>query len=113
MGKLNRKARFYILTTIFAGLALVLISLAHYQVKGTWLMILLSALASLALIFKVEGSTNHSHYNISFLVYAFSFLELGVEKTILVIVLSNLAEWAWYKYPWRYLPCSITSWWGW
>lgn len=100
MGKLNRKAQYYIIFTILAGSVLVILSLTRYQIPGTWMMLVLSVLASLSLIFKVEGSTNHSHYNISFLVYAFALVNLGPDKTILVILISNLAEWAWYKYSW-------------
>lgn len=100
MGKLNRIAQTYIIATILAGCVLLTLSLVRYQITGIGMMLVLSVLASLALIFKVEGTTNHSHYNISFLVYAFSLVVLGADKTILVIVFSNLAEWAWYKYAW-------------
>ncbi len=108
MRKFNRNAQIYILGTILAGLALLVWSLVRFQAEGAAFMLVCTALASLALIFKVQGSTESTHYNVSFLIYAFSFLELGAEKTFLVIFLSNLAEWARYRYPW-YLPLFNAS----
>ena len=75
----------------------------HLGREQLWLTILLSGLASLSLILKVEGSTNRSHYNISFVIYAFAFVLLGVEEAILVLLIANVVEWIWYKYPW-YIP---------
>ena len=60
----------------------------------------LCVLASLALILKVEGSTNCSHYTFSFLVYGFTFAAFGPTEAFLVIVVSNIVEWIWNKPAW-------------
>ena len=60
----------------------------------------LSVVASISLILKVEGTTNRSHYNISFFVYAFTLVLLGPPATMLVILISNMVEWLRHRYPW-------------
>jgi diguanylate cyclase (GGDEF)-like protein/putative nucleotidyltransferase with HDIG domain len=103
MKDLNRKAQMYILGTILAGLGLLMWSLIHFDWQKLWMTLALSVLASLSLIFKVEGTTSRSHYNISFLIYAFTFVLLGPEATVLVTTVANIAEWIWHRYPW-YIP---------
>jgi len=48
----------------------------------------------------VEGATNHSHYTFSFLIFGFAILRLNSELGLIVIVISNLAEWVWNRPPW-------------
>ena len=103
MKDLNRKAQFYILGTILVGLGVLVWEVIQFDTQQIWASLALGVLGSLSLIFKVEGSTSRSHYNISFLIYAFSFVLLGPEATILVMTVSNLSEWIWYRYPW-YIP---------
>jgi diguanylate cyclase (GGDEF)-like protein/putative nucleotidyltransferase with HDIG domain len=108
MRKLSWKAKSYIIMTILAGLALMVWQLANMSWEEPWMLFTLSVLASLTLIIKVEGTTNRTHYNISFVIYSFTFILYGPGAAILVIVLSNLAEWAWHKYPW-YIQCFNIS----
>lgn len=104
MKDLSIKARSYILGTIFIGMILLAWSLLRIDWGQIWNLLVLGALASLTLIFKVIGATKRSHYNISFLVYGFTFVLFGWESAILVILISNLVEWAWHRYPW-YIQC--------
>jgi diguanylate cyclase (GGDEF)-like protein len=90
----------YIYFTYAAGLAIFIWQMSRIDFSNTWITILLCLLASLALILKVEGPTNRSHYTFSFLLYGFTFTLLGIPETIFVIVVSNLAEWIWNKSPW-------------
>ena len=64
------------------------------------MLIILCVIASLALLIKVEGATNRSHYTFSFLVYGFTFTLYGAAATIIVIAISNLIEWLWNRPPW-------------
>ncbi|MCJ7536049.1 MAG: diguanylate cyclase [Anaerolineales bacterium] len=99
----------YIILTIVTGFA-IFASLALNSDWGNYLSILaLSSLASVTLFFKVEGTTNRSHYNISFMVYGFTLALLGVEACIVVIVTSNLVDWAWHKSPWFIQGFNIAS----
>lgn len=108
MKALSKPARAYIILTIFLGILLLGWNLLQVDWENVGPTILLSILASLALVLKVEGSTNRSHYNISFVIYAFTFVLLGVEDAILVILVANVVEWIWYKYPW-YIPAFNIS----
>lgn len=109
MSDLSLKARIFILFTISLAGMLLLYTLTQIDWGDIWMMLALSALASLTLIFKVIGATDRSHYNISFLVYGFSFLILGLEPTIFVIVISNLVEWTWHKYVWYIQSYNIAT----
>jgi diguanylate cyclase (GGDEF)-like protein/putative nucleotidyltransferase with HDIG domain len=104
MNNLSWKAKTYILTIILAGTALLVWLLANIRWENLWMLVALCGFASIFLIFKVEGTTNRTHYNISFLIYAFTFTLYGPGAAALVILVSNLAEWAWHKYPW-YIQC--------
>ena len=100
MKELSFSTKAYIYFTYAAGLAIFTWQMGRIDFRDVWVTILFCLLASLALILKVEGPTNRSHYTFSFLVYGFTFALLGIPETIIVIVVSNLAEWIWNKPPW-------------
>jgi diguanylate cyclase (GGDEF)-like protein/putative nucleotidyltransferase with HDIG domain len=100
MKELSLKAKIYIFTIILGGLLVLINSFPKFNVSDPWMLLALSTLASLSLVFKVEGATDRLHYNISFLIYSFTFILLGPADAILVILISNLAEWVWHKYAW-------------
>jgi diguanylate cyclase (GGDEF)-like protein/putative nucleotidyltransferase with HDIG domain len=100
MTELSARAKLYILAVIAGGFLVLATSIPKLYIRDAWMLLILSCLASLSLIFKVEGATERLHYNISFLIYGFTFILLGPSDTVLVILISNLAEWAWHKYAW-------------
>ena len=100
MQELSVRARVFIITTILVGLVLLTWSLYQIELENTWMLLVLIAGASISLILKVEGATERSHYNISFLFYAFTFVLFGPYETVLVILVSNVVDWAWHKYQW-------------
>ena len=87
------QTKIYIFTTIITGCGILVWLALNHEWQNYWILLGLSGLASLTLYFKVEGTTNRSHYNISFLVYGFTFVFLGPEACIVVILISNLADW--------------------
>jgi diguanylate cyclase (GGDEF)-like protein/putative nucleotidyltransferase with HDIG domain len=109
MRSLSTKAKLYILGTIAVGGGLLAWNLIHIDLGQIWHLLALGALASLSLILKVPGTTERSHYNISFLVYAFTFVLLGAPAAMFVILFSNLVEWAWHKYPWYIQSFNIAN----
>jgi diguanylate cyclase (GGDEF)-like protein len=109
MRELSLKARAYVLGSILAGCILLGVNFSSYQPGDIWLLVGLAILSSLSLVFKVIGATDRSHYNISFLIYAFSLVLLGVPATMIVIMVSNLVEWAWHRYPWYIQTFNISS----
>lgn len=100
MKELSFSTKSYLYLTYAVGLTIFTLQTIKLDVSSPWMLTLLCVLASLALIFKVEGTTNRSHYTFSFLLYGFTLTLFGVPETILVIVISNLAEWIWSRQRW-------------
>ncbi|HJR79098.1 MAG TPA: diguanylate cyclase [Anaerolineales bacterium] len=89
------------LCAIYAAGLIVFAWHVHKSAFGNpWMLVVLCILASLSLIFKVAGATNRSYYTFSFLVYGFTFSLYGTAEAILVIAISNLAEWIWNRPAW-------------
>ena len=84
------------------GVALVFWFIKDLHTDNISLVTLLALiiLASIAQIIKVKGTTNRSHYAISFLVYSFSLFRLGPVETMVVILVSYFAEWLWRRSAW-------------
>jgi diguanylate cyclase (GGDEF)-like protein len=108
---LSRKARIFILGAILFGLVLLALELATLARQGSQagVLIVVSALAAITQVLKVEGATNRSSYNISFVAYGFAFVLLGVPAAVLVMVVGSLVEWAWHRYPWYIQTFNIAQ----
>jgi diguanylate cyclase (GGDEF)-like protein len=100
MKELSLSTRIYIYLTYAAGLTIFIWQMSKINSSNPWMLGILCFLASLALILKVEGPTNRSHYTFSFLVYGAAFTLGGLPEVMLVIILSNLAEWVWNRPLW-------------
>ncbi len=100
MSKLSMPARLYILGTIVAGALLLAWGLSQIRVDNFWLLLVVGVIGALAQIFKVEGPTERSSYNISWVVYGFAFIQLGAPGLIFVIVIGHIVEWVKHRYPW-------------
>jgi hypothetical protein len=100
MKSLSNYTKLYLLSSYLLGLAIFGWHIWRIQIDQPALLIILCVLASLALVLKVIGATNNSHYTFSFLVYGFSFVALGLPQTLIVILVSNLVEWFWNNPKW-------------
>jgi diguanylate cyclase (GGDEF)-like protein len=100
MKDFSRSAKAFIFANIIAGIGLLSFYLPDLELSNLWMLLLLCALGSLALIFKVVGATEGTHYQVAFLVYSFAFFHLGFPEALVVVLVSNLVEWVWHKYPW-------------
>jgi len=100
MKEMTISTRIYLFTIYILGAAIFAWSLVSWQVKEPVMLVSLCILASLALIIKVEGTTNRSHYTFSFIVYGFAFAHLGIPQTVIIILVSNLVEWLVNRPPW-------------
>ena len=100
MNDLSRPTKLYLYFTYLAGIVIFIWNMNRMNIRDPWMLGVLCLLASLTLILKVEGTTNRSHYTLSFLVYGFTFALYGIPEALLVIVVSNLAEWLWNRPPW-------------
>jgi diguanylate cyclase (GGDEF)-like protein len=99
MGNLSLRAKLYILATILSGIAATVWLFSDWNWLSGWVVIL-ACLAAIGQIFKVEGKTQRTSYNLAWLIYGFAFFLLGPAAALLVILFAHLVEWAWYKYPW-------------
>ena len=100
MKELSVRTRIYLYITYLAGMAVFVWHIRQVDLSHAWMPGILCLLASLALILKVEGTTDRSHYTFSFLVYGFTFTLYGLPVALLVIMVSNLVEWIWNRPPW-------------
>src|SRR5689334_13819052 len=100
MKDLSFSTKLYLYFTYATGIAIFIWRMMKIDLINLWMLAILCLLASLTLILKVEGATNRSHYTLSFMVYGFTFALFGISAALLVIVVSNLAEWIWNKPPW-------------
>jgi hypothetical protein len=99
MKQLSNQTKIYILLTVALGLGLFAWQLGRLEAVGAGLA-LLAALGAAAQTLKVVGPTERSSYNLSWVVYGFSFLLLGAPAAVVVIVAAHLVEWLRYRYPW-------------
>ncbi len=109
MKELSIKARAYIITITILAILVIISSFQNLVVQNPWMTVTLSGLGALALIFKVVGATERSHYNISFVVYIFALFIYGAPTAILVLLASHIIEWAWHKYPWYIQTFNISQ----
>jgi diguanylate cyclase (GGDEF)-like protein/putative nucleotidyltransferase with HDIG domain len=100
MKSLSTKTKLYLFSIYLVGLVILIWQIAHIKVDQPWLLFILCVLASLALVLKVIGATDNSHYTFSFLLYGFSFVTLGLPSTLIVILVSNVVEWFWNNPRW-------------
>jgi diguanylate cyclase (GGDEF)-like protein/putative nucleotidyltransferase with HDIG domain len=109
MKDLLLKARIYIFTITILGIFSAISSFRGLVIQNLWMTLALSCLGALALIFKVEGATERSHYNISFVVYMFALFTYGAPTAVLVLMISHIVEWVWHKYPWYIQTFNISQ----
>jgi diguanylate cyclase (GGDEF)-like protein/putative nucleotidyltransferase with HDIG domain len=100
MKEMSFPTKIYLYAIYVAGMVVFAWNLNKSDFGNLWMLVILCVLASLALIFKVEGATNRSHYTFSFLVYGFTFALYGTSEAVLVIAVSNFVEWVWNRPPW-------------
>ena len=99
MSDLSWKARIFIISIITLGLGLSVFNLANIDWQNYWLLIL-TGVAAVAQVYKVEGATHKSSYNLGWVVYGLAFVILGGPATLFIILVAHLIDWAWHKYPW-------------
>lgn len=99
MKEFSTLTKIYILLTMVVGLGLSLWQLGRLEGLG-WGLLALAALASIAQLLKIEGPTERSSYNISWLVYGFTLALLGAPAAVVVILAAHAVEWVRYRYPW-------------
>ncbi|GIV77562.1 MAG: hypothetical protein KatS3mg050_1956 [Litorilinea sp.] len=109
MHKISLLAKIYILGTIVLGGTLTAWYARQVDPTSGWLIAVTCGLAALLQIFKIEGATARTSYNLSWIVYGASFVLWGVPATIVVITVAHLVEWLWHRYLWYIQSFNIAS----
>ncbi len=100
MKDLSTSTKLYLAIIYLLGFGLFLWNALVNPVTDYLMVIVLSLLASLFQVYKVQGATVRSHYSFSFLIYGFAFAYLGLIETLIVILISHLVEWIWKQPAW-------------
>ncbi len=110
MRKLTPQTRFYIIASMVVGILFAVYSLTQWNWQQSGIeSVILALLGSLCLLFKVEGSTSRTHYDVTFMVYGTALILLGAPEAIFVIIAAHLVEWIWHRYPWYIQSFNIAS----
>lgn len=108
MKDLSLSTKLYLAIIYLLGFGLFLWSAINDPITDYLMVIVLSLLASLFQVFKVQGATIRSHYSFSFLIYGFAFAYFGLSETLVVILISHLVEWVWKRPTWYIIIFNIT-----
>ncbi len=100
MNSLSLHTRLYLILTYLAGSLLLILNLLDVKIAEPAVFTVLCILGSVLHILKVEGATNRSHYTFSFLIFGFAIIFLDAPLALIVIIVSNLAEWLWHRPAW-------------
>ena len=109
MKNLSRAAQLYILGTVLIGGLGGIWYTSSLQVEQPIALIVACVVATLLQIFKIEGATARSSYNLSWVVYGATFAGLGGDEMLLTIVVAHLGEWLWHRYPWYIQSFNIAA----
>jgi diguanylate cyclase (GGDEF)-like protein/putative nucleotidyltransferase with HDIG domain len=105
MGELPNKAKIYISGTILAGIGIFIwqVKFLDLDFESIWVLIVCLVLGAITQVKKIEGTTARSSYSISWMIFGFAILNLGVPGALLIILVSHVVEWIVHGYPW-YIP---------
>lgn len=93
MQGLSKRAQAYVWGNILIGGFLTVWYVGQFTLANMGGVLIVMILASLAQIFRVEGATEHSSYEISWVAFGFAFALLGPSAAMLVILAAHLVEW--------------------
>jgi len=108
MRNLPLKAQVFIVLMAFLGTVLSIWYIFHPSWLNPWIL-LAAVAASVTQLLKVEGATDKSTYNISWLIYGFTFVLMGVPSALIVILVAHIVEAVWQKVPWHVQIFNIAS----
>jgi diguanylate cyclase (GGDEF)-like protein/putative nucleotidyltransferase with HDIG domain len=108
MEDFSLKAKLYIISTIVFGMLLMIWQLTSLNVQNL-LLLVFAGIAAITQVFKVEGATENSSYNVSWVLYGLTLLLMGAPAAMFVILVAHLVEWMVHKYPWYIQAFNIAS----
>jgi diguanylate cyclase (GGDEF)-like protein len=109
MGGINKRARYFILSTSVVGALLIWWQYVSLEVQQPVTLAVACVVASLFQIRKTEGATSTSSFNLCWVVYGAMFALLGTPETVVVIIVAQLVKWAWHRSLWYVQTYNIAS----
>lgn len=109
MNNLSRAAKLYIMSVILVGGAGTIWYISQVSFAHPYALAFACVLATIFQIFKFEGATTRSSYNLSWVVYGATFAGLGAPNMLLTILFAHLGEWLWHRYPWYIQSFNISA----
>lgn len=104
MSRLSLLAKAYIALVVLTGGCLVAFLPGELTLpKGIadWILLgVTTACAAACQIWKVEGTTAKTSYNLGLAIFGFTLLVLGPTAAIMVAVVASVVEWIWHRYAW-------------
>ena len=93
MKQFSTQARFYIATVLIVGIALMAWQLLHLNEERALVLLAACGLASVLQTFKIEGLTERTSYNMSWVVYGFALISFGPPGAMLVLLVFAAHGW--------------------
>ena len=101
MKLLSRSARLYLTATIWWGEFILLWYGFRSQPGNLWLAVVLGLLSGTAQILHRERATGDAGSGLNLFIFSICLLSFGLPETTLVVLISCLATWLWYRDPWQ------------
>ncbi|MGD2158597.1 MAG: diguanylate cyclase, partial [Anaerolineales bacterium] len=108
MKSLSAKTKVFIALIVTMGFLVSGVYLLDTSWFNPWI-ILIAGLAAAAQLVKVKGATDEMTYNISWLLYGFTFVLFGAPSALVVIIVAYIVETIWLKIPWHVQVFNMAS----
>ncbi len=109
MKNLSIFAKIYIFGIILLGGSLAIYEFIGTTFQDPALVLVVAVLASLAQVYKVEGSTDKTSYNVAWIAYGFSIVLFNPSEALFVIIFAHVVEWLRHRYPWYIQAFNIAT----
>ena len=109
MKQLSTQAKLYVSIVIILGAVLTVWQLSNLDSQSLLLLLATCGLASVLQTFKIEGLTERTSYNMSWVVYGFALISFGTPGAMLVVLVAHLVEWIAHGYAWFIQSFNIAS----
>jgi diguanylate cyclase (GGDEF)-like protein len=109
MKDLSKRAQLYVIVVWLVGGALFAWQLLSRGVIFHIELPLLCSLSAITQVLRVRGTTERTSYELSWVVWGFTFVAFGAPATLAVITVAYIAEFIWHKQAWFISIFNITS----
>lgn len=109
MEELSIKAKLYITGIILTGVGISIWQLRFLDMGSLLTLIVISVLGIITQVKNTYGPTARSSYSISWMIFGFAIMNLGLPGTLVVILVSHIVAWVWRRYPYYIQLFNISN----